>query len=116
MGLIIMASDTVTGVDKDPLAALLRDPHVQDNMDFGFATGLFPARQVDYIIGRAVDAYVKLEREGDTVAAAAIGAVIDQLRYHPRYERYFRSDSRVPVNPEDTKKNPAYKASGSIGH
>jgi hypothetical protein len=110
-----MASD-ITTTDKDPLVALLRDPHVRDNVDWGFASGLFPARQVDYYIGRAVDAYVGLEKEGKTVAAEALGAVIEELRHHPQYERYFRVDPRVPVNPEDRTKNPGYKAILSIGH
>jgi len=107
--------DTMPTVDKDPMEALLFDPHVRRNVDWGFAAGLFKARKPDYFIGRAVDAYVKLE-QSDTVAAAAIKAVLEQLHHHPQYERYFRSDPHVPASPEDTKKNPAYKAIGSFGH
>ena len=100
---------------SDPLVALLRNPHVQCNIDFEFAHGLFDARRTDYLIGRAVDAAVRIKSK-DEAAASEIEDGLALVREDDRYERYFRSNPRVPTNPEDRVKPRSYKAIESIGH
>lgn len=94
--------------NQDNLIALLKHPQVKKKLDLGMLLGLSGHAKIDYAVG-VIERTIEESKENLT--NSSLKRRYDLLKKDFQYKSYFpKTEKTKPLNPEDRRKNPAYKA------